>query len=188
MLARLGSAVVRRRRLVLVAAVVLFALSGAFGGSAPSHLSAGGFDDPGAESSLGDAALADVLDAGPPNVILLVTAEGGDVDDPAVAAEGLALTEALAAEPHISNVASYWSLGSPPPLKGVHGDKALVLGRIDGTQDEVNERVEELAHLRDLGTVTSVEIGGFAQVFQEVGHTVEEDLVRAEMIALPITL
>ncbi len=188
MLARLGSAVVRRRRLVLVAAVLVFALSGAFGGSAASHLSSGGFDDPAAESTAADRALVDVFRAGTPNVVLLVTAEGGDVDAPEVAAAGLALTEELAAEEHLTNVVSYWSLGSPPPLRGENGDRALVLGRIEGTQDEVNERVEELADYRRSGDGITVEIGGFAQVFREVGHTIEDDLVRAEMIALPITL
>jgi RND superfamily putative drug exporter len=33
-----------------------------------------------------------------------------------------------------------------------------------------------------------VQVGGFGEVFREVGHTIEHDLVRAEMIALPITL
>jgi putative drug exporter of the RND superfamily len=36
--------------------------------------------------------------------------------------------------------------------------------------------------------VASVAVGGFAEVFRQVGETIESDLVRAESIALPVTL
>jgi len=189
MLTRLGHLTVRHRRLVLVAAAILFAVSGAFGGSAAEHLSSGGFDDPASESVRADDALLEVFDSGTPNLVLLVTAESGTVDDAAVAAAGAALTEELAGEDHVSNVASYWSLGSPPPLRNVDSTRALVLARIDGTQDEVNERVATITprYQREGGGIR-VQVGGFAEVFHEVGTTIEDDLVRAETIALPITL
>src|SRR6267378_2868190 len=50
-LVRLARTIVRRRRLILVAAVVAFALSGMLGGDVASKLSSGGFEDPGAEST-----------------------------------------------------------------------------------------------------------------------------------------
>ncbi|MGZ8283364.1 MAG: hypothetical protein ACXWUN_10505, partial [Allosphingosinicella sp.] len=40
---------------------------------------------------------------------------------------------------------------------------------------------------RDNDTV-SVTVGGRAEVFRQVGETIQEDLARAESIALPITL
>ena len=90
---------------------------------------------------------------------------------------------------------SYWSEGERAAARNDDGDRALVLARIEGDDDQVDERVEELGPpLRaghgagvDAGAV-DVEVGGFAQVFHEVGDTIEEDLVRAEIIALPITL
>ena len=188
MLTHLGHFAVHRRRVILVAAVVVFALAGAFGGSVAEHLSSGGFGDPASESFQADAALLDTFDAGTPNLLLLVTAEDGSVDDPAVVAAGTALTEELAGEPHVTNVVSYWTLGNAPPLRSVGGDRALVLARIDGTQNEVNERVADLADYRRDGDGIRVEIGGFSEVFREVGSTIEDDLVRAESIALPITL
>jgi RND superfamily putative drug exporter len=189
MLSRLGRFTVRRRKAVLVGATIVFAVAGAWGGGVAEHLSSGGFDDPGSESFKADEALLDTFGTGTPNLLLLVTAEGGSVDDPAVVAEGTALTQELAAEPHLTNVVSYWTLGSPPPLRSEGGDRALVLARIEGTQDEVNDLVTDLSpdYRRD-GDVIRVEPGGFAEVFREVGTTIEEDLVRAETIALPITL
>ena len=91
----------------------------------------------------------------------------------------------------MSGVVSYWSEGNAPPLRSHDGDRAIVVGRIDGDDDTVDERIEELgpAYQRsEDGAPITVEVGGFAQVFHEVGTTIEEDLITAEMIALPITL
>jgi RND superfamily putative drug exporter len=193
MLTRFARLSTGRPRAVLIVAAVFFAVAGAIGGGVADHLTSGGFDDPSAESSKAADLLADEFDTGVPNVVLLVTAESGDIDDPAVATAGRALTEQLAAEPDVEDVVSYWSENNAPPLRSEGGNRALVIGRIDTGDDEdaLDSRIEELApQLRqaDGDGVLTVEVGGFAQVFHEVGTTIESDLIRAEMIALPITL
>jgi len=199
-LGRIADLVIRRRRAVLVGAVVLFAVGGAVGGNVAEHLSAGGFDDPGSESFQADQVLLERFDAGVPNIVLLVTAppaaatgpDGArvpDVDAPAAEAAGLALTERLAAIPDVSNVVSYWSIGKQAPLRSEDGEHALVLGRILGTQDEVDERIREIVpELEGAGGVLEVEPTGYAEIFRQVSDQIEHDLVRAETIALPITL
>jgi putative drug exporter of the RND superfamily len=189
MLDRIGRLVTARRRLVLVVALVAFAVSGALGAGVADRLSSGGFQDPDAESTRAEDLLRDRFHTGTPNVVLLVTADGRSVDDPDVAAAGVALTEELAAEPGVAEVASYWSLGNVPPLRNTDGDRAIVVGRIEGDEDTVDDRIAELApaYTRD-GATVDVEVGGFAEVFRQVGTTIEEDLARAEMIALPVTL
>ena len=67
------------------------------------------------------------------------------MDAPAAAAAGQAITDRLAAIDDVTNVVSYWSIGRQAPLRSVTGNRALVVGRIVGTQDEVRHRVEELA-------------------------------------------
>jgi RND superfamily putative drug exporter len=190
MLARFARLSTGRPRAVLLLAAVFFVVAGAVGGGVAEHLTSGGFDDPAAESSKAGELLADEFDTGVPNVILLVTAKSGDVDDPDAAAAGQAVTQRLAAEPGLDDVVSYWSEGNAPPLRSEGGDRALVIGRIDTEDDDLlDERIEELApQLRQDDDVLRVEVGGFAQVFHEVGTTIEDDLIRAEMIALPITL
>ena len=189
MLTRLARFTVRRRRRVLIGTVVFFAVAGAFGGNVASHLSSGGFDDPSAESSKADRILDQVFNAGDPNLVLLVDAKQGGVDDPAVAAAGNALTQELAITPGIDQAVSYWSLGSVPPLKGKGDDQALVLGRIGGNEDDIDVWIEEhsATFTRDNATI-SVGVGGFAEVFRQVGTEVESDLAKAESIALPVTL
>jgi RND superfamily putative drug exporter len=185
-LARFG---IRRRREVLVATLAGVIASAALAGGVAKHLSSGGFDDPGAESSRADALLREQLRAGVPNLLLLVSARHAAVDATDVARAGLRLTQQLSAEPGVSQVVSYWSLGSPPPLRSKDGRQALVIGRIGGDDDAVRDRIETIAarYTRD-DDVLSVRVGGFAEVFREVGDTIEQDLQRAEAIALPITL
>ena len=189
MLSRIGRFTIRRRKLVLIGAALVFVLSGAYGGPVSEHLSSGGFDDPASESFKADEVLERTFGSSTPNLILLVTAKGGDVDAPTVAAAGTALTQELSSEQYMGQVASYWSLGNAPPLKNDGGDRALVLARLAGDQNQVNDRVADLVdkYTRDDATVT-VGMGGYSAVFREVGTTIEEDLIRAESIALPITL
>ncbi|HET6833337.1 MAG TPA: MMPL family transporter [Acidimicrobiales bacterium] len=194
MLTRFARLSTNHARAVVIAAVVVFAVAGAIGGGVADHLTSGGFEDPSSESERADEALADRFDTGVPNLLLLVTAENGDVDDPAVATAGQALTDELAAEDGVADVISYWSEGNAPPLRNDDASRALVVARIEGNDDQVEDRVAQLApryqHWAGSGgdSVVDVELGGFAEVFHEVGDTIEEDLVRAETIALPITL
>lgn len=116
MLSRLCDIAIRRRKTVLVVSLLVFLFAGAVGGSVASHLSTGGFDDPSSESGRVATALKETFGQGSPEVVLVVTAEQG-VDDPAAAAAGQRLTARLAGEDKLYNVVSYWSLGSPPPLK-----------------------------------------------------------------------
>jgi putative drug exporter of the RND superfamily len=64
-----------------------------------------------------------------------------------------------------------------------------VLGRVTGDEEALDERAKQLtaAYAAD-GPDLRVQVGGQIQVFREVGEQVERDLVRAEGIAVPITL
>jgi RND superfamily putative drug exporter len=188
MLERLGRFLLRRRWAVLAATLAVVLAAGVFGGSAITRLKSGGFDDPDAESARAAEVLRDEFGTGDPNLVLLVTAKGGQVDDPAVAAAGEALTRRLAAEPDLAQVVSYWA-SDAPALKSTDGGQALILGRITGDDEDLDERAAALtgAYARD-DPLLQVQVGGQAQVFREVGEQVESDLARAEVIAVPITL
>ena len=185
----LATSVTRWRIAILVAAVVLLGVAGVFGGSVASQLSSGGFDDPGSESAQARRQLDIIFGTGDPNLVLLVTAKDGGADDPAVAAAATRLTAELAAEPDVAQAVSYWTLGTPPPLRSRDGASALVLARISGDDDAVAARAAELVddYTRDTPLLT-VGVGGSAAVFHQVGETIEADLVRAESLAFPLTL
>ena len=197
MLERLGWFTVRHRKAVLVGSVVFVLASGVIGGAVVDELTSGGFEDPAAESTVAADALENVFGTGDPNVILLVTSRGGNVDDPEVASEGTALTKELGKEAQVEQAVSYWSLGNPPPLRSTDGAQALVLARINPTEtagdreeDIIDERVAELSEkYTRSGDVLSVEVGGFAEVFRQVGETIEADLRRAEILSgIPVLI
>jgi len=189
MLGNLAALVIRRRITFLAFVGVFIVAAGALGGNVAKHLSSGGFNDPNAPSAHAEDVLRSVFHADQPNLILLVTAKGGNVDDPAVASAAMALTQRLSATPAISQAVSYWSLGSPPPLRSKDGKQAMVLARIAGSDDQVRDRIKVLSpQLKQDGPVVSVAVGGFAEIFRQVGTQIEHDLRTAEMIALPVTL
>ncbi len=183
MLTRLGNYIVRRRRLVLVLALIATAAAGALGGGVASHLSSGGFQDPGAQSTRAANLLVRQFHTADPNLVLLVTAHNGQTaDSAAVRQAGLDLTTRLSHEPSIGQASSYWSLGSPAPLKSKDGTQALVLANIKGTDDQVAKEIKSLAPRYQFDNATiSVEAGGQAQVFHQVGTQVQKDLEKAEL-------
>jgi putative drug exporter of the RND superfamily len=189
MLTRLAQCTVRRRRRVLLGALVAFLLAGSVGGGVAGRLSSGGFEDPTAESTEAQRLVDATFGNGTPNLVLLVTAESGDVDEPAAVAAGEALTAEVASLAGIEQAVSYWTLGNAPPLKSTAGHQAIVLAKIAGDEDVVDERIAELSpELTRHGDVIDVGVGGFAEVFRQVGTTIEEDLARAEGVALPVTM
>jgi putative drug exporter of the RND superfamily len=192
MLARLGSFVVRRRRLTLIGVLLLTLAAAVFGGGVARNLIAGGFDPAGSESVRAGEVLEDEFGQQQPNVVLVVTAADGDVDSDASRGAGAAITEFVSGFDHVDLAVSYWSLGDPPPLRGAEGDNALVLAHVAGDDTEVIERADDLvAGLEDAGVGgddVTIHAGGLAVVNSEVTHTIERDLLTAEMIAIPITL
>lgn len=185
---RVADLVVRRRVLVLILALLGMVAAGAIGGGVAERLSNGGFEDPEAESVQAAEVLADQFGVSPPEVVIIATS-AGSVDDQEAAATGVALGQALAAEDHVTSVASYWTLGSPPPLRSVDGNRALVFVTLDGDQSQLLDYSAALADkYRGDFQGLDIAVGGEGPLFAEVTETVESDLVTAESIALPITL
>ena len=190
MLERLGGAVFRGRWAVLAVTGVLLVAAGLFGSGVFGAVKSGGFTDPAAQSSKADRLLAERFGAGDANLVLIVTAGSGKVDDPAVAAAGQALTTRLAADPQIAYAASYWTLGGAPPLRSTNGERALVLARIAGDDTDAIDWLHDHRSAYEFTAADgaiSVAVSGITAAYEEVGRTVESDLVRAERIAFPIT-
>ncbi|MEO3973966.1 MMPL family transporter [Streptomyces sp. CAU 1734] len=180
--------VVARPRLALLTALVLTALAVFAGSGVADRMGSGGWEDPAAESSYATKALQREFPASQPNLLLLVDGGRQGVDSPGVAAEGRRLAESLAAEEGITGVGSYWQTPSPA-LRAEDGRQALIAARILGDEKTAAEVLERIApdFRGDHGPV-EVTIGGPVAVSHEMTTIVQEDLLLAEMIALPVTL
>ncbi len=179
----IGSFVVRRARLVLVAAMLAVVGFGVLGLGAFGKLKTGGFADPGAESTTAQT-LTDQRFGGSDGVVLLVHAGAGTVDGEPARAAGAEAARRLAAVPGVSNVVSYWQTHDPG-LRSKDGTYALILG---STRSDHNLSSSELASLRSHSGQVDVTVGGSAAIGNDILGQVTKSLRIAEGIAVPIIL
>ncbi|MFE9848326.1 MMPL family transporter [Streptomyces sp. NPDC005576] len=180
--------VTARPRLALLAALVLTALAVFAGSGVGDRMASGGWEAPDAESAWTTRALEREFPSSQPNVLLLIDSGAASVDDPAVAAEASRLTDRLAAEEGITGVGSYWQTHTPA-LRARDGHEALIAAHITGEEKDAGETLDRIAPLFDgeHGPV-EVSVGGPIAVRHEMQSIIQEDLLRAELVALPVTL
>lgn len=180
--------VTARPRLSLLVALVITALAVLAGSGVADRLGSGGWEDPDAESTYATKALEREFPASQPNLLLLVDAGDASVDDPAVAAEAQRLVSRLTGEKGVVGVGSYWQSKSPA-LRAEDGHEALIAARITGEEKQMGEILDRIApEFRGAHGPVEVSVGGPVAVRHEMQTTIQEDLLRAEVIALPVTL
>ncbi|MGW7046009.1 MMPL family transporter [Streptomyces avermitilis] len=180
--------VTARPRLSLLVALLLTALAVVAGSGVADRLGSGGWEDPAAQSTYATKALEREFPDSQPNLLLLVDSGRRSVDAPSVAAEAKRLAARLAAEPGVTGVGSYWQSGAPT-LRAKDGHEALVAARITGDEKTASETLDRMAPTyRGAHGPVKVTVGGPVAVRHEMQTTIREDLTRAELIALPVTL
>jgi putative drug exporter of the RND superfamily len=188
MLDKLAGLVLRRPKRVLLISLLCVLVMGALAGGLQKRLSAGGYDDSTTQSSHAEKVLEDVFGQGDPNLVLLAQAKGG-VDSPSAEAAGQALTAKLAGEKDVSNVVSYWTAGHLRALRGKDGGQALVLARITGSDDHIEDRVKALEpEYRTTFHGLKVQVGGSALMMHENTDQSAKDATKADMVVFPIML
>jgi RND superfamily putative drug exporter len=184
---RLADLAASRPRTVLAGAAVFLLVSLACGHDAADHLRGLGATDPAAPSTAAARTLSTEFPAGNPNLVLLVDCDRG-VDDPACAADGSAVAARLGREASVTGVAAYWRERAPA-LRSRDGRQALITARLTGSELAAADRAAQLAAAYDgrHGSVL-VRTGGQAAVADQARRTIADDLTRAELISLPLTL
>ncbi|MEU5893220.1 MMPL family transporter [Streptomyces sp. NPDC047461] len=184
---RLSRLVLRSPRKVVLFTLLLVFLAGAAGGGLQDRLTSGGYEATGTESRAAAEELEKTFKQGEPNLLLLVEDKRG-VDDTSVAAAGRDLTQKLAKESDITDVVSYWTTGSEA-LRSKDGDKAIVLGRIDGDFDDQIDWAKKIDE-KYSGTVDGLEVktGGSAMMWHENIETSSKDASKAEGMVFPLLL
>ncbi|MBQ0826568.1 MMPL family transporter [Streptomyces sp. RG38] len=172
----------------MVAALIAVIVAVPFGADVESRLSQGGITAPGSEAARADDLLNTVFKSGSPHLVFLVKAPAS-VDDEDVAEKGRALTGRLGDEPGVVQAASYWSLDRARPLRSSDGRTALVMVRLDGDEDTVRTTAKRLLP-RTVGERDGLEITatGATAVRMDIEERSEEDLVKAELLAVPVVL
>ncbi|WP_441108844.1 MMPL family transporter [Nonomuraea sp. ZG12] len=187
-LRRLGFFLARRRRAVLGLALALAVVAGVLAAGAVPRMSLSRFEAPGSESDRAQAELVERFGTGSPDMIFLVTARRGTVDDPEVAAAGRELAERVARHEGVAEVESYWSRGRPATMRSGDGAHALILVRVPGDADHVRATVlpRLVPDITRGGDLLQVRAGGGEEVFRATVPLARDDFVRAELVIFPL--
>ncbi|MGP4003046.1 MMPL family transporter [Streptomyces sp. 8N706] len=181
-------AVTARPRISLLLALLFTALAVVAGSGVADRMGSGGWEAPDAQSSYARTALERAFPASQPNLILLVDSGRAGVDDRAVAAEAGKLAERLGKEKSVTGVSSYWATRSPA-LRAEDGREAMITARLTGDEKATSKTLERIApEFRGKHGPVEVSLGGPVAVRHELQTTIQDDLLRAELIALPVTL
>lgn len=174
------------KRVIAIALLVLLATT-VFGLPAANSLSAGGFMDPTSESARGAAIIAGKFNQGELELILLVSSPNGARDGSARTV-GTEIVGQLVKSPFVSQVASPWDSRPAPGLLTADGNTAMILVALNGDENSAPKRAQSLAerYVGDRQGVT-VRAGGSALVFEQINQQTAKDLLRMEVIAIPLS-
>ena len=173
--------------ITLVITLLLLAAGALYGLDAPKHLMHGGFDDPASESSRASEQLDAEFRGGTPNLVVILSSNKS-VDNPEVVAAAHRVQQAAQASPSVTDLVSYWD-GATPTLRSQDGTQGLIMLHVAGNTDKAARNAAQLAPaLAQAAGSVRIALAGEAQVQSEVGSRTEHDLLRAELIAAPLTL
>jgi RND superfamily putative drug exporter len=176
-------------RRILAAAALILVAAAVFGIPIAKSLSAGGFQDPGAESSQAAQLLTDKFDQGDMQMVITVTSPDG-IESRQATDVANDVVDHLKRSPHVANVTSAWTV--PPAaaaeLTSKDGTSGLIVAGITGGENDAPKYAEALSddvvHDRDGVTVRA---GGIAMVYAQITSQTQRDLLLMESIAIPLS-
>ncbi|TQC41460.1 MMPL family transporter [Rhodococcus sp. WS4] len=185
---RWASTVVSRKWWVLTLAVIAVLVSGAWGTGVFAKLSSGGFIDPGSESAEVARIVQDNLGPQTPDIIVIYTApDGKTLDD--IGPEATASLDRFAAEVPTYSVTSYWTAEATRKqlMVSEDGTKASAAITVDPDAGITAATFNDLLPKLEVEGIDT-EFAGNSVVGVAFNNRLQQDLVLAEAIALPITL
>ena len=179
--------VVGRRIAVLLAAGVFVVAGVLWGTSAFGRLAAGGFDDPGSQSTLAAQRISAELGQHAPDVLVLYSSRSATVGAPAFRDAVQGVESRLRATPAVAAVTGYYDSASP---RFVSADRhstyiAVQLQAADDSQrrDAFDKIKPELP-----APGLSAQVGGDVAVQAAGDDVTKRDVARGEMFAFPVVL
>lgn len=185
MFAWLGNSIYKARWFVLIAGLVFMAVSGILGTSVFSDLKAGGYNNPGAESTKVEELLKSQL--GQPDrflVVLFDSKDGKTVEDPAYKSAVEATLAKVDGQPNVTSISSFYTTQAASFVSHDRTATYAVVG-VNGDDDVQLENMDRLRPLLTSDTLY-VKLGGYPAVSEEINTLVQHDLERAETLSFPI--
>jgi uncharacterized membrane protein YdfJ with MMPL/SSD domain len=188
----IGRAVIKARWIIVLGVVAVFAIGSTWGLGVFDEFTDGGFVPDEADSVVAAEAIEAEFGPAGADVVVLYASEDLTVDDPEFQAAVTGAVEQIRGIEGVDAVASYYDTGAEAFVaNGRHATFAAVTLGGGASEDEraaLYTSVE--ADLREAGDTAGLEVslGGAAAVFHDINTQVQEDLVLAEMISMPLLL
>jgi uncharacterized membrane protein YdfJ with MMPL/SSD domain len=188
---RWGQFVARNRRVVTLASLILIAAAIGVIAAVKPDLSPEGYLSEEAESARVDKTVADTFGIGGDSLVFLFDLpDGQTVANPETRAKIEAALAPIAGDERLGSPLTTWSTGDPR-FVSTDGTATYAVSMVkpgyDVTQDEaeaLSAEVHEAAKAQGL----TVSFGGALAIGAEINHEVARGLVRAETVAIPLTL
>ncbi len=188
MLARIARlAIVAPKRIVAAAALILIGAA-IFGLPVTKSLSAGGFTAPGSEAVQASDILTKKFGHNDLQLLVAISAADG-VHSAAASAVAGEVTSVLQNSPDVTNVISVWSAppSAAPGLTSRDGKSGLIIAGLRGTDSEYAEIARQLVDQMPPDRDGVIVRAGGALTFAEANEQGELDLVKMELIAIPLS-
>jgi RND superfamily putative drug exporter len=178
----------RAPRSVVAVALLIMVGAAVFGIPVIRDLSAGGLQDPNSQSWRASQILSREFDRGDMQLIVAVTAEDG-VNSSTARDVGTDLTAQLQRLPFIASVTSAWTApaATAPALISEDGKTGLIVAGITGGEQGAQQNAKELAGLLHDRPGVSVKAGGEVMAHVQASEQSQQDLLRMEAIAFPLS-
>jgi RND superfamily putative drug exporter len=182
-----GRFIFRRRRLVLLAAVIAVVGAAVWGTGVFSSLqSGGGFTAPGSQSQQASDLATKAFGRDTADVVVLYRSATMTVADPAYRQ---AVTRTLAALPHgkVLSAVSYWTARSPQ-FVGAGGHETYAVLRLAGANDAAQIKTYQAISGKLGAPGLTARAGGQIPTELAINSQVKSDIGRAEGLSMPVLL
>jgi uncharacterized membrane protein YdfJ with MMPL/SSD domain len=186
--AALGRFDYRYRKVLPVLGLALVVGLTLWSATAGGDLIQGGWVIDGSEEQEAEALLADRFGEQSTSMIVLFTDPDGDAASAEFQEKVAETLEPIVDDPLVTDITTY--ADSPvDQLVSRDGAKTIAIVTLDATlEDSVDAGAAELGEQLEPPSGVTVQVTGIPQLYVEFNERIEEDLVQAELISLPIAL
>jgi RND superfamily putative drug exporter len=172
---------------VLAVAAVLVVLGGTWGLGVFDALSGGGFDDAQSPSARAHQRIEQELGRQDADILVLYSSPAATVDEPAFRDAVAGTLTALAGRPEVASVVSFYQTGAQNLVSADRHATYIAIQLRGGEEDG------KLAALKAVTPALAApglraEIGGLVPFLRDAQTQIESDIVRAEVLSLPLLL
>jgi RND superfamily putative drug exporter len=189
---RLGQFITNHSKLVLFGFVGLIIASTFWGFQVFGNLKGGGYDNPNSDSALVQEILESDFGVDPAELIVLVDLPGQADSMTASGPEFFPLVQDLTDEiadiEGVESAVNYYMLGSPPQLKSEDGKLVYLLVDLDNSANQAPIVKQIVDDYTGDYRGAEVHVSGFGAVTKAINEQIESDIIRAEIVAVPIVI